>query len=67
LRGELAIRDASGKVRLSKSIVEKIGPNQVGGVLVTFQAWRVAGREPHRVSIQWTETTDEFLARYHNI
>ena len=47
LSGTILIKDASGDVRLREDFDEKLGPNQIGGTLLSFHSRAVAGENPH--------------------
>jgi hypothetical protein len=51
LSGIVAIYDSDRQLRFEESFREHLGPNQVGGTLLTFHSGSVAGPNPHALSI----------------
>ena len=51
LAGTVAITDSAHHPRFEESFREEIGPNQVGGTLLSFHSNRVAGSDPHTLAI----------------
>ena len=52
LAGLITIHDADRRLRLEEPFREELGPNQVGGVLLSFDSDAVAGHDPHTLSVQ---------------
>jgi hypothetical protein len=52
LAGLVRIYDADSHPRLEQSFREHIGPNQVGGTILSFDSGPVVGSNPHTLSLQ---------------
>jgi hypothetical protein len=65
--GLVSIHDANHAIRLREEFREVLEPNQVAGVLVSFDSGAVAGREPHTLAIQLHSQSPDLIHHYANL
>jgi len=66
LSGTILIKDATGNARLQENFEETLGPNQVGGTLLSFNSRLIAGENPHTLILTLVPTA-ALLDRYEGL